>query len=263
MHPLEITGNSPHRPTLGLIGFGAFARLMARHLLPHMRLVAHDPAPEAEAAMAGLGVIPALLEAVARADFVVIATPVSAVEEVTRRIAPLLRRGAVVLDVGSVKLRPTRAMQAHLPDHVTLIATHPLFGPESAAEGLAGLKIVLCPLRGARLASLAMFLRRAFGLTVIVTSPEAHDRELAMVQGLTHLIAKALTALDLPDTRMTTKSFELLIQATDMVKGDAPEVFAAIERDNPFAAPLRARFLEVAAEIGSGSSYPALTAQSQ
>ncbi|MEJ2028543.1 MAG: prephenate dehydrogenase [Maritimibacter sp.] len=251
------------KPALGLIGFGAFARLLARHLTPFAQLSAYDSAPQVCAEMAGLGVVPAPLDRVAAADIVVIATPVAAIEAMTEAIVPHIRPGAVVLDVGSVKQRPARAMERYLPAHATLIATHPLFGPESAGDGLAGLKIALCPLRGARVAGLAMFLRRAFGLQVIVTTPEAHDRELAAVQGLTHLIAKALTAMELPDSRMTTKSFEHLMRATAMVAGDAPEVFATIERDNPFAAPLRTRFLKVAAELSDEPSYPALTAQSQ
>lgn len=257
----DIKQDFPARPVMGLIGFGAFAQLMARHLAPHFTLIAHDPNAPARAAMPLFGVQSAPLEVVAQAQFVVIATPVSAIEAIARRIAPLLRPGATVFDTGSVKLRPAQAMQVHLPAHIRLIATHPLFGPESAASGITGLKIALCPLRGAPVGSVAGFLRR-MELEVIVTTPEAHDRDLAAVQGLTHLIAQALTALDLPETSLTTKSYELLMQATAMVAGDAPEVFAAIERDNPFAAPLRARLLDELNAL-SGEAYPTLCAQSQ
>jgi prephenate dehydrogenase len=264
---MRIRHNLQPKQSLGLIGFGAFAQLMAEHLGPHFELTACDPAPQARAAMARHGVRAAPLETVAGCAVVVLAAPVAAVPGLVREIAPHLRPGALVLDVGSVKLGPARALVAGLPPHVSIVATHPLFGPQSARDGLRGLKIVLCPLRDARAAPVAAFLRRALGLQVIVTTPEAHDRELALVQGLTHLVAQALSGIA-PDTRprMTTRSFDLLMQAVAMVRDDAPEVFDAIERENPYAAPLRARFLRRAAELAGDEPDPApyaLWAQSQ
>lgn len=77
-----------------------------------------------------------------------------------------------------------------------------------------------------------------------------HDRELATVQGLTHLIAQALNQVAPETLRMTTASFELMQQASRMVTGDAPGVLEAILRDNPFAADIRDSFLERAADLG-------------
>jgi prephenate dehydrogenase len=48
--------------------------------------------------------------------------------------------------------------------------------------------------------------------------------------------------------RLTTASFDHLMQATEMVRCDAPGVFHAIERENPFAAEVRERFFALAAE---------------
>ena len=71
-------------------------------------------------------------------------------------------------------------------------------------------------------------------------------REAATVQGLTHLIARVLMAMEPLPTRMTTASFDRLMQAVDMVRHDSPAVFRAIERDNPFAAEVRERFFDLA-----------------
>jgi prephenate dehydrogenase len=136
-----------------------------------------------------------------------------------------------------------------LPPGVEIVATHPLFGPQSAAEGLAGLKIAVCPLRGRSGPRVAAFLRHCLGLTVIVTTAEAHDREAAMVQGLTHLIAKVLVQMEPLPSRMTTRSFDLLLRAVEMVRYDAPEVFEAIERTNPYAASVRRQFFYLAAAL--------------
>ena len=240
-----MSPNPPSRPSLGIIGFGAFGRLMATHLCRSFRLYAYDPAA------------PALPDSVERSslataagcDIVVLATPVSQFESVIRDLSPHLRPGTLLLDVGSVKVVPSEIMLRCLPAQVEIVATHPLFGPQSAADGLAGLKIAVCPLRGASGPRVAAFLRRALGLTVIITTPEAHDREAALVQGLTHLIAKVLVQMEPLPSRMTTRSFDLLVRATDMVRDDAPEVFEAIERANPYAASVRRRFFDLAAGL--------------
>ena len=238
----------PFRPNVGLVGFGAFGRLVAAHLAPRLRLLAHDPVLPA-AAFEGSGAEPASLAEVARCPVVILATPVSALAEAVAALAPHLRPGTLVVDVGSVKSLPARIMRERLPAHVDILATHPLFGPQSAREGLAGLKIAVCPVRGRRGLRARAFLKRVLGLEVIVTTPEAHDREAAAVQGLTHLIAKVLVRLEPLPTRMTTRSFELMMQAVAMVRHDAPEVFRAIEGANPYVADIRRRFFALAGEL--------------
>jgi len=178
--------------------------------------------------------------------------PVSRMAETARAIAPHLTPGALVLDVGSVKVVPAEIMRRELPEHVGIVATHPLFGPQSARDGIAGLKIAVCPIRGGDDGRVGAFLRRALGLQVIMTTPEAHDRDAAMVQGLTHLIAKVLVQMEPLPARMTTRSFDLLMQGVGMVRHDAPEVFQAIERANPYAREVRRRFFDLAAALDAG-----------
>ena len=244
------------RPSLGIIGFGAFGRLMAAHLRPWFELYAYDPA----GAPMPDGIEPTDLETVGGCSVVVLATPVSQFENVIQRLAADLRPGTLVLDVGSVKIVPAEIMLRGLPAHVEIVATHPLFGPQSAGDGLAGLKIAVCPLRGGSGLRVAAFLRHVLGLTVIVTTPEAHDREAAMVQGLTHLIAKVLVQMEPLPSRMTTRSFDLLVRATEMVRYDAPEVYQAIEHANPYAASVRRRFFELASGLDEALERPAGTA---
>ncbi len=69
------------------------------------------------------------------------------------------------------------------------------------------------------------------------------------MQGLTHLIAKVLVQMEPLPRRMTTRSFDLLMQAIGMVRHDAPEVFHAIERANPYAPAVRRRFFALAASL--------------
>ena len=230
------------RTSLGIVGFGAFGQLAALHLGRHFKISAYDPSLDVANVAKQLGVRLSSLHSVSQADVILIAAPVSSFEQVVSEIAVACRPGALIVDVGSVKVVPSEIMRRRLPDHVDIVATHPLFGPQSATTGIEGLKIAVCPIRGRRHARLAAFLRKALGLTVIMTTPEDHDQEAAVVQGLTHLIAKVLLRMGPLPTRMTTKSFDLLSEAISMVQHDAPEVFEAIEKANPFAGTVRRRF---------------------
>ena len=230
-------------PRLGLIGYGAFGRLTARHLSPWFEIYAHDPAVDA-----GEGeVVLTDLATAAACPVVILAVPVEALAETCDAVSPHLAPDALVLDVGSVKVLPGRVMTERLPARVGLVGLHPLFGPQSAKDGVTGHRIAVCPVRDDRAAHrVAAFCRSALKLRVFRVSAEDHDREAAVVQGLTHLIARVLLAMEPLPTRMTTTSFERIMQAVEMVRHDSPAVFRAIERDNPFSAEVRDRFFALA-----------------
>jgi prephenate dehydrogenase len=240
--------------TIGIVGFGAFGRLIAQHLHPYFQLYAFDPAAPAAGRDESLGVTFADIATVAKCRIVVLAMPVNQLEQAIAAIGPHLQAGTLVLDVGSVKVIPADIMRRDLPAHVDIIGTHPLFGPQSARNGIKGLKIALCPIRGKQVNRVAAFLRKTLGLTVFITTPEAHDQELATVQGLTHLIAKVLVQMEPLPTRMTTTSFDMIMKAVEMVRYDAPEVFLAIERSNPYSASVREQFFKLSAELNSSLS---------
>ena len=156
--------------TLGLVGFGQFGQLAARTLKAHYDVTVTDVAPGAKAQADELGVAFGSLADVAASEIVVVAVPVVAMRGVLTAIAPHLKPGALVVDVGSVKMLPAQLMTELLPAHVDLVATHPLFGPQSAKDGLEGLRFVVCPIRGDRHEKVAAF-GRSLGLTVTVTTP--------------------------------------------------------------------------------------------
>jgi len=240
----------PAHPPVGILGLGAFRCLTARHLMDHFALFVHDINADAVSASASeLNLRAADVVTVAQCDIVILAVPVTAMRSVIATISPHVRAGAIILDVGSVKMEPARMMLEGLPDHVDIIGTHPLFGPQSARAGISGLKIAICPVRGRQFCRVGAFLRHVLGLKVFVVTPEAHDREAAVVQGVTHLIAKVLVQMGPLPARMTTASFDLLVQATEMVRYDAPSVFWAIENANPYAGAVREQFFELATGV--------------
>lgn len=241
MCPANTTG----RPSLGIIGFGNFGRFAAAHLVRHFaEVVVHDPRDVA-LALTLPGCTAVSLEQAASARKVLLAVPLTALRGVLDRVAPHLETGALVMDVASVKVRPLELMRERLPPHVDFVGTHPLFGPQSGAGGLRGLKIALCGGRcpKQRRARLSAFLSERLQLQVFEVAPDEHDRQMAYVQALTHLLGWTFKGLNPPPTPLSTLAYDSLRHLADNVRDDSIELFHTIQRGNPFAAEVRQRFI--------------------
>ncbi|BBE73156.1 prephenate/arogenate dehydrogenase family protein [Oharaeibacter diazotrophicus] len=136
-------------------------------------------------------------DAAAGADLVMVAVPVGACEAVAKAIAPRLKPGAIVTDVGSVKASVVRQMKPHLPAGVHLIPGHPVAGTEFSgpdagfAELFENRWSILTPpddVDPAALARLVAFWR-GLGANVETMTAEHHDIVLAITSHLPHLIA--------------------------------------------------------------------------
>lgn len=237
--------------SLGLIGCGAFGEFALRHLAPFFRVLVHDDRRDLEPLTRLYNVEAGSLSAAAACDVVVLAVPVQKLRPVIGQIRDLVRPGALVVDVCSVKLKPAEMLLELLPSEVDIVLTHPLFGPQSGKNGISGLNVAVCHGRGERTECVATFLRERLGLRVIETTPERHDRELAYVQGLTHLIAKIMVDIELKDIGQTTRTYELLMQSVELVRYDSDELFRAIESENPYVGEAKNRFFDAARRLES------------
>jgi cyclohexadieny/prephenate dehydrogenase len=184
---------------IGLIG-SSLARRIRRDGLAR-EIIACARRPETLDKVRSLGLADRIsadpAKAVADADLVVIATPLSAYAEIGRRIGPALAPGAIVTDVGSVKSSAIRDLKPLLPANVQFVAGHPVAGtehsgPESGfAELFEGRWCILTPVNGADMAAVTKLrqLWEAVGSKVVTMDPEHHDKVLAIVSHLPHLIA--------------------------------------------------------------------------
>lgn len=236
-----MIGATPMK-SLAIIGFGDFGKLAANALADRFDVGVHDPYKQVDI-IAAQGFRPLSMEDAARSDVIVLAMPVQAMEEAILAIAPLVRPGATVIDVASVKMLPSQWLTRHLPESVHVVPTHPLFGPQSVArDGLAGRQFVICPLRGDQHLRVAA-LGRALGLRIRITSAEEHDREMAFVQALTHLIGRTLVGMDIPDEMLKTQTYQHLLDLTALIGRDSFELFTAIQTLNPYAHEIASDFV--------------------
>jgi prephenate dehydrogenase len=237
------------KTSLGIIGVGAFGSFMARHLAPHFGLILYDAHKNTATLAKELRAKSGSLIAIGACQIIVIAVPVQQMEKVLRKLARVARPDALVIDVGSVKIKPAKLMKEILPRSMPIVGTHPLFGPQSGKTGIKGLNLVVCDVRGGRAACVRRFCRDKLKLNVFAATPRDHDRELAYVQGLTHLLAKVVVALDLPRFRFTTRTYQYLEQMVETVRYDSDELFRAIERENPFTKKAKEAFFRAARNL--------------
>lgn len=143
------------------------------------------------------------------ADLVMICSPVSTYSAVAQTIAPALKPGAIVTDVGSVKAAAIKAVVPHLPEGVTFVPGHPIAGtensgPESGFDTLFEDRwFLITPVPGSdqtAVDKVAELWRRA-GSQIDFLDPDHHDQVLAITSHLPHLIAYTIvgTATDLED----------------------------------------------------------------
>ena len=164
------------KESMGLIGVGSFGSFAAQHLAPHFDLVLHDETVDVSLLACEGKACSGNLRAAATCDVVVLAVPVQRLRQTLVDIAPMLKPQALVVDVASVKMKPIAAMLEILPSAVSIVGTHPLFGPQSGKNGIAGLNIAVCDVRGGRGDSVSRFCSEKLGLRVSRATPEEHDR---------------------------------------------------------------------------------------
>jgi cyclohexadieny/prephenate dehydrogenase len=136
-------------------------------------------------------------EAVKDADLVIVSVPVGASQSVAKEIAGSLKPGAIVTDVGSTKASVIAQMQPHMPPHVHFIPGHPLAGteksgPDAGFPGLfEGRWCIFTPISGTDETALKRLRQfwEALGSKVDEMDPEHHDKVLAIVSHLPHIIA--------------------------------------------------------------------------
>src|SRR5690349_20811366 len=122
---------------VALIGIGLIGSSLARALRrdsPETEIIACARRAETLTAVRRLAIADATTcdpaEAAAEADLVVIATPLSAYAEIGAKIAPALKEGTILTDVGSVKQAVIRDLQPHVPSGVHFVPGHPVAGTE-------------------------------------------------------------------------------------------------------------------------------------
>lgn len=245
----------PQVSKVAILGYGRFGRALG-HLAQEagLEVAAYDPTAEVPDALAAAS--PARLAS--EAFNVVVAVPTAETESALLSLEPHLTPRHVVLDVGSVKSGPVRAMTEVLGERVPWVATHPLFGSSSVALGERPFLAVVCPSElHPQAASRARAFYERIGCIVTEQDAEEHDRVMARSHALAFFVAKALLDMGagggLP---FTPPSFQAMARTIELVRTDAAHLFVPIEQENPCAAEARREFLDALSKVHNQLETP-------
>jgi prephenate dehydrogenase len=157
-----------------------------------------------------------LCESVAQADIVVLAAPICTFEGIFKTIAPALKKGCIVTDVGSTKVLPHKWAKKNLPKYVYYAGSHPIAGSEQRGvefgrDDLFNDAACIITKDASTNPSAVRTLKKLWsllGCRVSTMTPQQHDKILANVSHLPHVLAAALlNASDLRQLKFSGKGF--------------------------------------------------------
>jgi prephenate dehydrogenase len=227
------------KPTLGIIGQGSFGQFAADKLSKHFIIQTSDKSTGDKD-----------FKALAASDLIMLAVPLGAYEDVLNRLKINVNKDSVILDICSVKEKPISLLRKYLPNN-PILATHPLFGPESASESLEGHDWVICPTPQSpkELLDKAVTFGQSLGLNVHSMDASAHDEMIADLQGITFYVARALVEYGIAEKHISTPSYRRLLYLADLERHHSKDLFDTIETGNQYARANRRKLLKILKDI--------------
>jgi prephenate dehydrogenase len=136
---------------------------------------------------------------VAEADLVVVCTPVCTIVPTIVKIAPHLKPGAIITDVGSAKAEVVAGAEAALPGGVHFVGGHPMAGSEKSGVEAANADLfenaawVITPSLKTNLRAMKKLTEfaRKLGARTLIMSPAEHDESVAAISHVPHVLAAA------------------------------------------------------------------------
>lgn len=233
------------KPTLWVFWFWQFMEFFTPHLVEYFDIHIFDKNAKNTQKILSLWVTPSSMEMAAHCDYVMLGYPSAYIRDLIVDIIPFLQEDSVVFDICSIKSPPARDMLKLLPKSNHIIATHPIFWPQSGKNGIEWLTMTISNVRcnAEVFSSFTEIFSEKLRLKVVNISPEEHDREMAYIQGITHFIGRALKEINIPNSQLATSSYSHLRDARDMVGNDSDALFLSIQWDNPFTWEVREKLM--------------------
>jgi prephenate dehydrogenase len=171
-----------------------------------------------------------------KSDVVVVTVPIDSTVSVIKKVAPHVRKDALLMDLTSLKTDPVKTMLRYSKSEV--IGTHPVFGP--SVKSIKDQTVVLCPARGKKWMKWLKSMLVKSGAKIKVTTPTKHDKMMSVIQGIMHFgsisICHALKELgvDINDSqRYSSPIYKLRMDMVGRILNQDPKLYADIEIQNP------------------------------
>lgn len=218
-------------------------QLVAEKMLPTKEIVAVDPRiaapPLAHVTMTDI-------DTVAQSDAVIVAVPARHLERAVSDVTREMPDTTLLVDISSVKIFPGQVFNRFWPsDRNDSLLCHPLFGPQSAANRLEGLDLIVTEQSGDKAEELLRLWGR-LGLNIARLSADEHDRQMAEVHAKTFILGRLAHAAGDTPSQFNPPSHKAIEMLEALDAAHSPELFEAIVHFNPHA---RGLFAAMHAEL--------------
>ena len=213
---------------VSIIGFGRFGAMLHSLLSKGFEVDVFD-----KNSIDNSDVNEVSLEYALRNETIFIAVPIRDFENLVKDISKKISSGKTVIDVCSVKVFPKKVMLDNLSNETDIIATHPLFGPDSLKD--SGSVMTMESVRNTF--GRYDFWKNYFesqNILIEEISAEEHDMMAARSQGLTHFVGRVIDDFGTNQTRIDTEGYKALHKLVNQTCNDTWELFEDIQNFNPF-----------------------------
>ena len=186
-------------------------------------------------------------------DYIFLAIPIGRMITFLQDNAFRIKSGSVLIDCASVKEPVIDWFAKYLPKEIYYAASHPLFGPDSARDGLEGHIITLIPgkIPYIKYQSLVSLFSGLMKLTVLNLTPQEHDRLMAYNLSLVHHLGRTFHKMQIFKLPLMMSGLKNLSQISQIVMNDSQELFEDFYRYNAYSEDIKAEFLDHFQEIAS------------
>jgi len=178
------------------------------------------------------------VEAIEKAERIMICVSISSFEEVAKKIGSHVRDGQTVMDICSIKEYPVKVMHGNIK-HGLILGTHPVFGPGS--KGVKHKAYVLTPTNATEEKYAEGFKRwlEKMGARVFVMTPQKHDQLMSIVLGVPHFLGLVacetlLEQNDFLETKLVAgTTYRLLLTLAEATALETPDLYANLQMKLP------------------------------
>ncbi|MDO9565658.1 MAG: prephenate dehydrogenase/arogenate dehydrogenase family protein [Candidatus Desulfaltia sp.] len=191
------------------------------------------------------------LDIAKKSDVVILSVPIDVAIRLSEEIGPILSQDQVLMDLCSLKETVLESMLRFTQAQV--VGTHPLFGPFT--DSIKGQNIIICPGRGTGWLKWLENELREKGAVVTRMDPVTHDRNMAVVQGLTHFLTvcmgRTLQKMNMPPDEVmfySTPVFRLKMNLIGRLFSQDPGLYVSLIGENRHVEDVLATFMSIIGE---------------
>lgn len=192
------------------------------------------------------------IEAVKNADIIIVSVPIRETVKVIEEIAPHIKEDALLTDFTSVKVKPMEAMKKA---KCGILGGHPLF---DSSVGFKSQNFILCPAKENNNSRWYREFLKSLRLNVIELSADEHDRQMAVIQGLTHIsnislgyaLKKVGYGLNNAE-KLSSPVYLLRLYTAGRILAQDEKLYSDIEMENPYSKETAKAYLDAVKELES------------